>query len=228
MPLPNFNQLVKKLKIKFNNKRLLTNVFTHSSSVKDTETSKRKSNEVLEFLGDAVLELVVREYLIKKYPTYDEGELNRLKKIYTNEQTLYQIGYELELGNYLILDRGEELTGGRTRPSNIANCLEALIGALYLDQGLNAAKLFIQKTILKRKIKEAEDYKSILNEWIMQKGYKIDYQVVDEIGPPHQKVFYVDLYINNKKSARGKGKTKKEAEQEAARTFIKKHGLKLI
>ncbi len=225
MPLLNINQLEKKLGIKFKNQDLLINAFTHSSSIRDTRASRNRTNEVLEFLGDAVLELVSREYFIKNYPDFDEGELNKLKKMYTNEQTLYKIGYELGLGNYLIMDKGEELTGGRDRPSNIADCLEALIGALYLDQGLNSAREFIRRTILSRKIEKHQDYKSILNEWVMQTGHTIRYEISAEDGPPHQKIFYVQLFINEKMAARGKGKTKKEAEQDAARNYIDKIGI---
>ncbi|MCX7994327.1 MAG: ribonuclease III [candidate division WOR-3 bacterium] len=214
-----FEAVEKILEIRFINKGLLRKALTHSSAVPG---APEKSNEVLEFLGDAVLELIVREYLLKKYPEMDEGGLNQLKKRYTKESVLYKIGKELKIGDFLIMDRGEELTGGRNRVSNISCCLEAIIGALYLDRGLQYTKKFLQKILLNRKFRLSRDYKSLLNEWAMKNRNKIEYVVSSEQGPPHNKIFFVSLYVDNKMVSEGCGKSKKEAEQDAARKFMKK------
>lgn len=224
MQLLKFNNIEKKLGIKFKRRTLLELALTHSSYLQKTKNGlEQKSNETLEFLGDAVLELLTREYLFKKFPKAHEGDLSELKKIYTNTETLYKIGKTLGLGEFLIMDRGEELTGGRNRRSNIAGCLEAIIGALYLDHGLRYVRKFVGRTILTIKTETYEDYKSLLNLWVMQKRYKISYKIVEEKGPAHHKTFYIDLYLNKKKVSRGVGKSKKDAEQEAARNFLRKN-----
>ncbi len=222
MQSPNYSSIEKKLGIRFKKRKLLKRAFTHSSY---SQTIKKKttdtSNETLEFLGDAVLELVTREYLFKKFPKAREGKLSELKKRYTSTETLYRAGKKLGLGAFLVMDKGEELTGGRNRPSNIAGCLEAVIGALYLDRGLNYAKKFISKVLLTRRIAQLKDYKSLLNHWAMQNQAKVNYKVVKEEGPSHYKIFYVNLYVNKKRVGQGSGKTKKQAEQKAAKEFYK-------
>ena len=120
------------------------------------------------------------------------------------------------------MDKGEELTGGRDRQSNMAGCLEAIIGALYLDRGLRYVRKFVYQKIFTREIDRYEDYKSLLNLWAMRKRCKISYRIVKEHGPEHHKTFFVDLYVDNKKKGRGCANTKKKAEQEAARKFLKK------
>ena len=182
-----------------------------------------KSNETLEFLGDAVLELVTREYLLKKYPKTREGRLSELKKRYTSTDTLYRTGKRLGLGAFLLMDKGEELTGGRHRPSNIADCLEAIIGALYLDRGLKYVEKFINNVLLTRRITQSRDYKSLLNQWAMHHQFKVRYKVVKEEGPSHHKIFYVNLFVNGRQVGQGSGKTKKQAEQKAAKFFLKKN-----
>jgi ribonuclease-3 len=222
MPLQKYSIVKKKLGIRFRNKKLLELALTHSSYLKAHQDGAIKnSNETLEFLGDAVLELLTREYLFKKFPKASEGKLSELKKMYTNTETLYKIGEELELGNFMIMDKGEELTGGRKRRSNIAGCLEAIIGALYLDRGLVYVRKFVLRIILKRKIDTYKDYKSLLNLWIMQKKHQISYRIAKEKGPAHHKTFYIDLYLDGKKVSRGKGSSKKKAEQEAAENFLR-------
>ncbi|MEO0137881.1 MAG: ribonuclease III [candidate division WOR-3 bacterium] len=215
---PTFKDIEKALGLKFKNKKLLQKALTHSSAVPD---SPEASNETLEFLGDAVLELVVREFLIEKHPGAEEGRLNQLKKRYTSEEALYRLGKTLGLGNFLILDRGEELTGGRERASNISGCLEALIGALYLDQGFSYTKEFLKKILLNKKFRLPRDYKSLLNEWAMKHKKTVKYIVTQEQGLPHDKTFFVELFIDEQSVAQGKGKSKKEAEQDAARKFMR-------
>jgi len=214
-----FRKVEKKLGLNFKKKRLLKKALTHSSAV---ALDRAKSNEVLEFLGDAVLELVVREFLIEKFPDMNEGELNQLKKRYTSEEVLYKIGKRMDVGEFLIMDKGEELTGGRERRSNISCGFEAIFGAIYLDRGLGYTKKYFQKIFLSKRFKLSRDYKSLLNQWAMKNKKEVDYQVIKEQGPPHRKIFYVALFINNKKVSEGKGKSKKNAEQDSARSFLKK------
>ncbi|MGB9720770.1 MAG: ribonuclease III [bacterium] len=214
-----FLQIEKKLGLGFKNKNLLKKALTHSSAV---AFDRNKSNEILEFLGDAVIELVVREYLVKAYPDKSEGELNLLKKRYTSEEALHKIGKTLNLGGFLIMDRGEEITGGRLRHSNISCGFEALIGAIYLDRGLEYARKYLRKLFLKKRFRLSRDYKSLLNEWAMKNKKEVEYRVIKEEGPPHKKIFYVALYINGKSSAVGEGTNKKNAEQNSAQNFLKK------
>lgn len=216
--LQEFREIEKKLGVKFKNKSLLRKALTHSSSVLKTPA---KSNEVLEFLGDAVLELIVREYLLKNYPDKNEGELNNLKKRYTCANVLYKAGKKLGIGNFLIMDKGEELTGGKVKLSNISNGLEALIGAIYLDRGLNYTKKYVKKIILQKRYKLPDDYKSLLNDWGMKNKKEIEYKVLKEEGLPHKKTFFVGLYINGVKVSEGTGLSKKQAEQDSARKFLK-------
>lgn len=223
MSLLNYKQIEKTIGVRFQRKSLLRRALTHSS-FRRTETKRpQKSNETLEFLGDAVLELVTREYLYKKYPKLSEGDLNEMKIKFTNQNTLYDVGTDLQIGTFLLMDKGEVLTGGRTRPSNIAGCLEALIGAIYLDRGLKRTRAFVTKYILKKDISGLRDYKSLLNRWAMKHQYSVGYRVAKSHGPPHRKIFHVDLYINRKKQSRGTGDSKKKAQQAAARKFIEEH-----
>ena len=219
----NYKKIEKKLGIRFKRRTLLRQALTHSSY---SSTTKAKttytSNETLEFLGDAVLELVIREYLLKKLPRTREGKLSELKKRYTNTDTLYRAGKRLGLGAFLLMNKGEELTGGRKRPSNIADCLEAIIGALYLDRGLRYAEQFINDVLLTRRIRQLRDYKSLLNQWVMHHQSTVTYKVVKEEGPSHHKIFYVNLYVNGRRAGQGSGKTKKKAEQAAAKEFYTK------
>jgi ribonuclease-3 len=223
MSLLNYKLIEKTIGSRFRKKALLRRAFTHSSFRRAETKRPPKSNETLEFLGDAVLELVTREHLHKKYPRLSEGELNEIKIKFTNQDILFDVGKDLQLGTFLLMDKGEVLTGGQTRPSNIAGCLEALIGAIYLDKGLKSARAFVAKHILKRDISGMRDYKSLLNRWAMKQQCSIGYRVAKSHGPPHRKIFHVDLYINRKKASRGTGDSKKKAQQAAARKFIEEN-----
>ncbi|UCG30321.1 MAG: ribonuclease III [candidate division WOR-3 bacterium] len=223
MPSLNYKTIERKLKVSFRKKALLRLALTHSSFQGNRVKKSHKSNETLEFLGDAVLELIVREYLHKKFPESPEGKLNEIKIKYTNTDTLHRIGKELNVGEFLLMDRGEELTGGRQRPSNIAGVIEALIGAVYLDGGLKGARSFVRKHILKRDFSGLLDYKSLLNRWAMKNQCSIGYRVAKSHGPPHRKVFHVDLYIDKKRASRGSGDSKKKAQQAAARKYFEEH-----
>lgn len=219
MPSQALNKIEKALKCTFKNKNLLKKALTHSSARVSVRTD---SNEVLEFLGDAVLELIVREFLIKKFPNIDEGQLNQLKKRYTSEEVLCQIGKTVGIGEFLIMDKGEELTGGRERCSNISAGIEAVFGAIYLDRGLAYAKKYFQKVFLGKRFRIPQDYKSLVNQWVMVNKKEAEYKVIKEEGPPHKKIFYVALFINGKEVSAGEGNSKKNAEQDAAKNFLKK------
>jgi len=223
MPSLNYKIIEKQLRIVFRRKALLRLALTHSSFQRYGTGRPTKSNETLEFLGDAVLELVVREYLYKKFPRLTEGESNEIKIKYTNTDMLHRIGGDLRIGEFLLMDRGEELTGGRERSSNIAGAVEAIIGAVYLDQGLAGARNFIKKHVLKRDVSGLRDYKSLLNRWAMKEQCNIGYRVAKSHGPPHRKVFHVDLYVDKKKVSRGSGDSKKKAQQAAAKKFFEEN-----
>ncbi len=215
-----FSEVEKKLGVRFKNKKVLRKALTHSSAAVE---DRSKSNEILEFLGDAVLELIVREYLIKKFPKKSEGELNELKKRFTQKEVLCKIGKGLGIGELLIMDKGEEVTGGRDRQSNVSCGLEALIGALYLDQGLDYTKRYIKKILLQKRFKISRDCKSLINDWAMKYKKELEYKMIEEFGPPHRKTFRVGLYVNGIKVSQGEGSSKKQAEQNAARKFIKNY-----
>lgn len=216
--LRRFKEIEKRFGIKFLNKNFLKKALTHISAVGGQRTA---SNEIFEFLGDAVLELVVREFLIKKFPQKDEGALNELKKKYTSEEILYKIGKRLGIGDFLIMDRGEELSGGRQRVSNISSGFESLIGAIYLDRGLDYAKRYLRRIFLNRRLRSTVDYKSLLNRWAMKEKKAIVYKVLKEEGPPHNRTFHIALFVSGEKVSSGIGKSKKKAEREAAKRFLK-------
>ena len=212
-------ELENKIGYRFKNYKLLKQSMTHSSYANEHRINKLTNNERLEFLGDAVLEIIPSEYLYKNYPKLHEGDLTKMRASIVCEQTLALSSKEIDLGKYLFLGKGEELTGGRERNSIISDAMEALIGALYLDGGFECAKNFIDKYIL-CDIKNKQlfyDSKTILQE-VVQSDYseELQYVVVAEEGPDHDKSFVVKAMIGEKEIGMGKGKTKKAAEQQAA------------
>ena len=212
-------ELENKIGYRFKNYKLLKQSMTHSSYANEHRINKLTNNERLEFLGDAVLEIITSEYLYKNYPKLHEGDLTKMRASIVCEQTLALSSKEIDLGKYLFLGKGEELTGGRERNSIISDAMEALIGALYLDGGFEGAKNFIDKYIL-CDIKNKQlfyDSKTILQE-VVQSDYseELQYVVVAEEGPDHDKSFVVKAMIGEKEIGMGKGKTKKAAEQQAA------------
>ncbi len=225
MRSPDYKKVERLLGIVFRRKRLVRQALTHSSFSRNSTVRTMRSNETIEFLGDAVLELIVREHLYRKFPALTEGELNEIKVKYTNTEMLHRIGSELRIGELLLMDRGEDLTGGRTRPSNIAGAFEALIGALYLDQGLEATRKFIRKHVLRKDVSGLRDHKSLLNRWAMKEQRAIGYRVARAYGPAHHRVFHVDLYVDRKKVSRGTGDSKKKAQQSAARRYLEEKGI---
>lgn len=213
----------------FQDKGLLKQAMTHSSYANEHRAQRMKDNERLEFLGDAVLEVISSEFLFREYPDMPEGNLTKLRASIVCEPTLALCARDLKLGEYLLLGKGEERTGGRGRDSIVSDAMEALIGAIYLDGGFANAKEFIHRFIMKdiEHKKLFYDSKTILQEIVQRdrKGEEISYQLIGEEGPDHNKKFVVDLLIGGKAEGRGRGRTKKAAEQEAAyHTIIKWKG----
>lgn len=217
-------QLEKNLKVNLMNKKLLLEAITHSSYVNSSKDIKH--NERLEFLGDAVLELCISDYLFHNYPNKAEGELTRTRALIVCEPSLFEIAQSLKLGEFMLMSKGEELTGGRTRPSILADCVEAIIAAIYLDGGLEKAKEFIYRNFRSTVEKAMHnkiilDYKTKLQELLQQKGQvSIVYNVVDYEGPPHRRTFNIEVLVDNEIKGNGSGFTKKEAEQNAAKKAL--------
>ncbi len=213
-------ELETKIGYSFRSKDMLTQAMCHSSYANEHKPGHMKDNERLEFLGDAVLEIVSSDYLFHAHPEMPEGKLTRLRASIVCEPTLALCAREISLDQYLLLGRGEEITGGRRRNSIISDAMEALIGAIYLDGGFANAKEFVEKYIL-TDIEQKQlfyDSKTILQE-IVQKDYKdhaVCYVLTGEEGPDHAKVFNVEVRIGDKAAGTGQGSTKKAAEQEAA------------
>jgi len=217
------NELSKKLCYTFNQPELITQAFRHSSYVNEQTDSNLRDNERLEFLGDAVLDLAISHILMELFQDSKEGDLSKYRSTVVNEKGLYEVAQELALGDYLTLGKGEEVTGGRRKPSILADTMEAVLGALYLDAGFNKTKEIIHSLFLPLleeidSEKVANDYKSQLQEHT-QEVYKIrpEYVLVEESGPAHDKTFRVALHLQGKTMAVDEGKSKKEAEQKAAK-----------
>ena len=208
-------ELEGKLGYQFQNSRLLTQALTHSSYVNEHHMSRLADYERLEFLGDAVLEIVTSEFLFHRYPKNPEGELTRMRASIVCEPTLAFCTRELELGRYLLLGKGEAQTGGRERKSVLSDVLEALIGAIYLDGGFASAKEFVLNDIEHKQL--FYDSKTILQEVVQANfGEGLSYCLLAEEGPDHDKKFIVEARIDEEPWGTGCGRTKKSAEQEAA------------
>ena len=213
-------ELEEKLHYHFKNRDLLITALTHSSYANEAK-APTKYNERLEFLGDSVLSLVVANYLFR-HSTRPEGELSRMRASLVSEEALFQFAKEIDLGAYLRLGRGEELGGGRERPIVVSDAFEAVIAALYLDGGMEAARSFILPFITEGKTAE-EDYKTKLQEVIQQNPEdKLSYAVTGESGPAHDKRFEVTVLLNGSAMAAGTGRSKKAAEQQAAKAALRK------
>ena len=219
--------LQKRLSYNFINIDLLREAITHKSYVNENPDLNAKDNERLEFLGDAVLDLAISSYLFVNFPYYQEGELSKFKSMMVSEPSLSKIASDLDIGEYLLLGRGEEHTGGRKKESLLANALEAIIAAIYLDGGLPAADGFIRmvfvaqiQTITREGI--SLDYKTDLQEYCQGHDLELpSYRVSKEMGPDHKKTFEVEILINGEVLGLGIGKNKKEAEQRAAKEALK-------
>ncbi|MBQ9157324.1 MAG: ribonuclease III [Eubacterium sp.] len=214
-----YHDLEETIAYSFKNKNLLLLALTHSSYANEHKRHKKANNERLEFLGDAVLELTISDYLYKEYPEHDEGKLTKLRSSLVCEYTLAICARDIHLGDYLLLSRGEDLTGGRERDSILSDAFEAVIGAIYLDGGLDQAGAFIRENLLKDVEDKSlfYDAKTILQEMVQaQDQCKLSYVLTRESGPDHNKEFTVETHIGDKVYASGTGKTKKGAEQIAA------------
>lgn len=225
-----YHELEKKLGIRFKNRELLDMVFVHRSYVNEHPSEKKDHNERLEFLGDAVLELVTTEFLYRTFPESQEGELTTLRSALVKGKHLAEVSQELGLGSYLYLSRGEEKSGGRKKHYLLANAIEALIGALYLDRGFKIAHAFIDRFILQGLGNILQrglhiDPKSRFQEYAQERlGITPTYRVLLEVGPDHNKTFTVAACLGDECVAEGKGPSKQKAEQEAALRALQKKG----
>ena len=220
-------ELQDKLGYKFNDEAILVRALSHSSYVNENH-SAGDSNERLEFLGDSVLGLITAENFFKNYKKLPEGELTKLRAATVCEKSLAGFAKQLELGKYLLLGRGEILTGGRERPSIQADAFEAIIAAIYLDGGMDAARAFVLKYIEEaiRQQQSIKDYKTMLQEVVQRNpGEIVEYVLTGETGPDHDKRFEVEVHLNSNVIGRGIGRSKKRAEQEAAREALELMGL---
>lgn len=213
------------MKTLFTNQDLLKQALTHRSWVNEN-TKNNGTNERLEFLGDAILEFVVSKAIYDKFPKEEEGYLTSLRANLVNTKNLSEVATKLGVGDMIFLSKGEEDGGGRTNTSLLADTVEAIIGALFLDQGLDVAEKFIDENILidvdKKTKLPLKDPKSMLQEKVQSKNLPAPkYQVVSEIGPDHNKEFVIEVIVNGKQLAKGQGKSKSEAEQDAASNALK-------
>jgi ribonuclease III len=220
-----FTELQQKIGVQFQNESLLKQAFTHSSYVNEHRKKPYEDNERLEFLGDAVLELTISQYLFKKHPTMNEGDLTKLRAAIVCEPSLVNFANDLSFGRYVLLGKGEEMTGGRERPALLADVFEAFIGALYLDRGLQTVVSFLEDFIYPQitdgAFSHVMDYKSQLQEVIQRdRNGLIEYKIVDEKGPAHNREFVSKVYLNDDLLGTGIGRSKKEAEQKAAQQAL--------
>ncbi len=225
-----FSKLEKKLGLNFKNKELLTQAFCHRSYLNENPDSLLENNERLEFLGDAVLELIVTEHLYQKYPKKSEGELTSWRAALVNARMLSEVAKNLGFNDFLLLSRGETKEIGKARQYILANTFESLIGAFYLDQGYDACKVFIEKHLIPQipYIIEAgllKDAKSQFQEETQEKvGITPAYKVLEEWGPDHAKHFVIGVFLDKELIAKGEGSSKQEAESEAAKNALKEKG----
>ncbi len=210
--------LEKEIGYTFKKRDLLLNALTHSSYANENSLPAHSDNERLEFLGDSVLELLSSDFLYRNYPDRGEGELSKLRASLVCEMALSDIAKKLSLGKLIRLSAGEEKTGGRQRNSILSDALEAVIGAIYLDGGIEPAKAFVENVVLtdieNRRL--FYDAKTILQERVQAKGKKLQYEEVGESGPEHKKTFVMKVMIGDRVIGQGEGPSKKAAEQEAA------------
>ena len=223
----NFSDFEKKVGVSFKDKSLLKQAFIHRSYINENGGTGLSHNERLEFLGDAVLELVVTDFLYRKYPGYAEGELTALRSALVNAIIISEIASEIGMNEYLLLSKGESKDNGKARQYILANTYEALVGAIYLDQGYDIADKFITKTLLPHTEeivakKLWRDSKSLVQEKAQEfVNVTPMYKVLNETGPDHDKHFTVGIYFGKDLIAEGKGKSKQEAEQKAAEAALK-------
>lgn len=228
--------LEERLGYKFSNRQLLERALTHSSAIPELRgagadsagvPSSPSDNERLEFLGDAVLELLVSERLLEVFPEWSEGQLSKSRSRIVNASSLEAAARRLRLGEHLRLGRGEEKTGGREKQTLLGDAFEALVAAIYLDAGLGAAREMLRRVLFEQALEECgesiaeSDHKSALQEFLQGRGEPpAEYRLAGESGPDHRKVFQIEVWISGERLAQGEGSTKKEAEQQAARRAL--------
>jgi len=225
MQVKSIDDLEKVIGYSFKDKSLIKRALTHSSYANEQKINKNGDYERLEFLGDAVLELVSSDFFYHRYVDLDEGSLTKMRSAHVCEPALAYCARGFGLEDYILLGKGEDRTGGRNRDSIISDVCEAIIGAMYLDGGMEKAHGFIHRFILNDSDNKLlfYDSKSILQEMVQADNHNtLTYKIVDESGPDHDKEFTVEVYISDRCEGRGKGKTKKSAEQMAAYEAIKK------
>lgn len=222
-----FSNFEKKTKIVFKNKKLLEQAFIHRSYINENSVTNLSHNERLEFLGDAVLELVVTDFLYRKYPSYTEGELTALRSALVNAVIISEVATSIGMNDYLLLSKGETKDNGKARQYILANTYEAYIGALYLDQGIEMVDKFVHKSLLPKteeivSKKLWRDAKSLVQEKAQEfVNVTPAYKVLHESGPDHDKHFTVGIFFGPNLIAEGKGQSKQEAEQKAAEAALK-------
>ena len=221
MKIPLTEVIKKRTGIQFKNARLLETAFQHTSFVNERAAKKLEHNERLEFLGDAVLEVIVSDFLFHEYPDKPEGQLTRMRAQLVKEESLAFLARKYQFNRQIRLGKGELASGGNERDSILADCFEAFLGAVYLDQGMDVARAWLDESLLKphRTIltKINLDYKTLFQERAQQKGaVQIRYELIEQSGPAHNQVFTMGLYLNDQLVSKGSGKSKKQAEMQAA------------
>lgn len=223
------NKLHREFGIVFTDVGLLQTAFTHTSYANEHRALKVSHNERLEFLGDAVLQLMISKYLYRTYPTYPEGEMSKLRSTFVREESLASFARLCGFNDYVLLGKGEERSGGRDRDTILGDVFEAFLGALLLDQGEETVERFLHQVMIpeleKGNFERVTDYKTHLQELLQVNGeVDIRYQVLSEEGPAHDKVFEVAVLVDGRKLGQGKGRSKKLAEQAAARKAVEEQG----
>ena len=224
-----FKTFQNQMEIQFKDEKLLKQAFTHSSYVNEHKNRNLQDNERLEFLGDAVLELTVSDYLYNSFPDMKEGQMTKLRAAIVCESSLVEFAEFLKFGEYILLGKGEEMTGGRHRPALLADVFESFIGALYLDQGIEEVRRFLEKYVFPRidhgDFSQFHDYKSQLQEFVQHDNLgNIVYHIIDEIGPAHDREFHSEILIEGEFYGNGVGKSKQDSEQRAAHQALIKLG----
>ncbi len=226
---PDIEQLISTLGIEWSSPELLFTALTHSSYAHENKREHIEHNQRLEFLGDAVLELIISEYLYDRFTTFPEGVLTKMRAGIVCEPSLAAVANTMKLGQFIKMGKGEERSGGRKRPSILADAMESVIGAVYIDQGLENTKLFVIENLSDQIAKvvakggQTGDYKTELQELVQQKSENsLTYFIINEEGPDHNKTFTAGVNFQGKVWGIGKGRTKKEAEQSAAEDALSK------
>ena len=219
------SKLREEFEIVFSDKNLLDTAFTHTSYANEHRLLNISHNERLEFLGDAVLQLLISQYLFKKYPQKPEGDLSKMRSVIVREESLAGFSRQCGFDDYIRLGKGEEKSGGRDRDTILGDLFEAFLGALLLDKGVDAVEKFLNQVMIPKveegNFERVKDYKTTLQEFLQVEGdVSIEYRVISETGPAHAKMFEMGVYVNGREISTGIGKSKKLAEQTAAQSAL--------